>query len=436
MPTLFLLLAACAPTLPSAAVGETGDSAHTGGSETGTSADGVLDADTALETLEGDEASPAGLCQVSMVCGQTIPDDPKIMCDLTIREDDGDAVYAGPAGVELRGRSSLSAPKHQYSVELRDSAGADVSVNLFGMGADPDWVLNGMYYDRALVRNALAFDLFRAMGPTRYAPEFRYCSLMLDGVWQGVYHLTERPKIDDDRIAVADDADGGSFVVKQDHSDYLHESPLANGGWNIVSPGAPTAAQVAGIEAALSGWESAALANPATLGEHIDLDAFADLVLLEEFMKNNDAFYLSLHLWKDTGGLIQISPWDLDLALGQPSYNDNENPHSWIAYRPALVTTLAQTDGWDARLETRWAELRAGPFAEEAILSRIDGYQTTMGESIETNFQTWPIDTIQFGSGYLYPVSSYAEEDARVRAWIQARLAWMDDEVARWGAGP
>ena len=32
----------------------------------------------------------------------------------------GDVLYDGPAGVELRGRTSLTFPKPQYSVELRE----------------------------------------------------------------------------------------------------------------------------------------------------------------------------------------------------------------------------------------------------------------------------------------------------------------------------
>lgn len=152
--------------------------------------------------------------------------------------------------------------------------------------------------------------------------------------------------------------------------------------------------------------------------------------------KNNDAYYLSLFIWRAPGEPLRITPWDLDLALGQPSYNNNEDPRSWILYRPDTVAALGRIDGWDDRLAERWAELRRGPLDRDAIHARIDGYQTTMGDAIEANFAVWPIEDIQFGGHYLYEVDSYDDENARVRAWIDTRLDWMDDNVGRWSDGP
>ena len=170
-----------------------------------------------MEQVPGVDPAPPGSCTLVLECGVDIPDEPKVDCDLTVLSDAGDLQYQGPAGVELRGRSSGSAPKHQYAVELRDEAGDDLSVNLLGMGGDADWVLNGLYYDRSLMRNALAFELFNAMDPARYAPEARYCTLELDGAPQGVYLLTERVEADDDRIVLPeDDGTGSIFVLKLD----------------------------------------------------------------------------------------------------------------------------------------------------------------------------------------------------------------------------
>ena len=82
-------------------------------------------------------------------------------------------------------------------------------------------------------------------------------------------------------------------------------------------------------------------------------------------------------------------------------------------------------------MAARWAELRAGVLAEDAILARIDAMQATMGDAIDRNFERWPIEQIGYGN-YFYPVSSYAEEDAHVRAWLGERLRWMDENVAAW----
>lgn len=424
-----------------------GGSGDGGSGDSGTAGDGGTSdgGDDTVETIPGGDDPAVGLCHITLDCDAEIPDEGRIPCALTVIDSDGDVYWDQYAGVETRGRSSGSAPKHQYSIELWDEDGDEGDANLLGMGDESDWVLNGNYYDRALIRNPLAYDLFNAAGAVgsakhasspRYAAEHRYCDLVLDGSWVGIYSLMEKIKRDDDRIDIdGDDGTGSSFVVKLHDSDYLLANRLGYGGWKVVYPSDPDAGQRDGIRAWLEGWQAAALATPASLSDWVDLDSAVDVILLEELLKNTDAYYLSLHAFKDRDGVLHLVPWDLDLSLGQPNYNDNENPRSWVYYRPAVADAFGDVPGFDERLATRWAELRAGPWATDQILARIDGYQETMGEdAIAHNFEVWPIGSIAFGD-YLYPVSSYAEEDARVRAWIEVRAAWMDDHVDTWSRG-
>jgi spore coat protein CotH len=305
------------------------------------------------------------------------------------------------------------------------------------MGAESDWVLNGMYFDRALFRNKLGYDLFQLMSPDDYAPQSVYCRLTLDGGVLGLYALVERVKADDDRVAIDLDGDSGrAFVVKLHDSDFVYPNRLGTGGWRVVSPSQESLstearAEVVNFFTGLYGaLESADPYNAETgIWTYVDLDSLVNLVLIEELTKNNDAWFLSVHAWKAADGKLHFTPWDLDLSLGQPSYNDNENPASWVAYRPAWVATMVADPAFTVRLAERWAELRGGPFDEAEINARIDGYQATMTEAaIDENFDLWPIGTIQFG-GYLYPVASYAEEDSRVREWAGARLEWMDANI-------
>ena len=85
-------------------------------------------------------------------------------------------------------------------------------------------------------------------------------------------------------------------------------------------------------------------------------------------------------------------------------------------------------------LVARWAELRQGPMAEDAILGRIAGYDETLAPAIDANFERWPIKDIAFKTDFvdnwLCPVDSYADEHARVLTFVSDRLAWMDANVA------
>ena len=313
------------------------------------------------------------------------------------------------------------------------------------MGGESDWVLNGAYIDRAFFRNALCFDSFQAFAPgsiDRYAAESHHCEMTLDGEWVGIYLLSERIKRDPARIDLALDDSGETFIVKLDDEDGVWPNGAGTGTWQMVYPHADRidASAQSVVRSWLRGWEEAVLgrdpADPDTgIFAYLDLDSAVDLVLLEEFARNTDGYYLSLYLWRGPGQKMRFAPWDMDLTFSQPSYNDNENPQGWIAYRPDMIASMGNVPEFKARLVERWWELRAGVLSQESIDARIDGYVETMGETAYENFEVWPIDEITFGwdgQNYLYSIESYDAELARVRGWIPLRLAWIDANIETW----
>ncbi len=431
---LIILLSGCSASLLPA------DTARAPSPDTGAAATGDSAEDSAEEVEVVPDAPEAGapsLCLLTLQCDGEIVDEPRVGCDLTVSDGEGTTHYSGRAGVEIRGRSSASFPKPQYLAELWDDDGADTSADLLGMGKDDDWILNGAYIDRALIRNKLAYDSFQAAGgAARYAPQSAYCTLTLDGQWVGIYLLTERIKRDDDRIDLPDDESGAAFIVKLDDETALLENTAGYGIWQLVYPRADTASAEAqaAVSSWLDGWQTAATSGGDVFA-WVDRGSAMDFVLIQEMTRNNDAYYLSIYAWKAPDGLIHLTPWDSDLTLGQPSYNDNENPEGWVAYRPALIAAFADDPDFAEDMAARWAELRAGAWSDAALLERIDVYRESLGQEVYANFEVLPIEEITFGwsgENYLYEVHSYDEEYARVRAWLKARLAWMDANIAAW----
>ena len=80
--------------------------------------------------------------------------------------------------------------KKQYRIKFyknkKDSA---KKVSLAGMGANSEWVLNGPYLDKTLIRNKLVYDLARELNG--WAPDTRFVELFVDGEYQGVYLAVE-----------------------------------------------------------------------------------------------------------------------------------------------------------------------------------------------------------------------------------------------------
>jgi hypothetical protein len=75
-----------------------------------------------------------------------------------------------------------------------------MNVSLLGMPEESDWVLYAPYSDKSLLRNVLAYQIARSMG--RYATRTRFCEVVLNGEYWGVYVLEEKIKRDKNRVDI------------------------------------------------------------------------------------------------------------------------------------------------------------------------------------------------------------------------------------------
>ena len=162
-------------------------------------------------------------------------------------------------------------------------------------------------------------------------------------------------------------------------------------------------------------------------------------MLVQELAKNRDAYYLSLHIFKDLEGPAHLVPWDIDLSFGQPTLVNepevhNESPEGWITGRSVFIEDLCRDQRFASLLGARWRELRGGPLSLEYLEARMETYLTMLTEDrMRENFAIWPIEEIEFEHIYaeynIYDVGSFEEEVAILRGWIADRLAWMDENI-------
>jgi hypothetical protein len=330
-----------------------------------------------------------------------------------------------------------------------EATGDDRSASLLGMGAEEDWILDGLYADRVLFRNRLASDVFQGFGPERYAADTRFCELVLNGEPAGLYALGEALDRDDDRIDIGDGGDtGASFIVKLGDDGGFHDNAVGYGTWELVFPD-PSPSVERAVAATLVGWEDAVLgpdpADPTTgIFAWIDLDSAVDWVLVQELLKNPDGYQLSVRLWQDEGGKMHFAPWDFDLSMA--GYPDSDcSAEGWVPRAtwtpqgeriPArYVEAMASVPAFRARLVERWKELRPLGLSLESLRARIAGYDATLAPGLDANLALWPTAEVSFetGSGSsaaaLCPVETWVEEHERVLGFLEARVAWMDEHL-------
>jgi hypothetical protein len=409
--------------------------------------------------------------------GTTIPDEPKITANLHVifngpgkinKLADTTFHYNGPIGIELRGSSSASYPKKQYAVEIRDSLGNDSDFSLLGLPAESDWVLYAPYSDKSCVRDVLMYTLGGKLG--WYASRSRYCEVVLNGQYQGMYILLEKIKRNKNRVNVSKcqaadtsgDALTGGYIYKIDKTTGADVQ-----GWNssyLPYSGSPfriyyqydypkqeniAAQQKSYIQSTVQSFES--IMNSATYADTvkgyasvIDVNSFVDNLLLNEFCKNVDAYRLSTYFYKDKvskNPKIFAGPiWDYNICFGNADYYDGWKPEGLHLTYLTTNTSFLSSDAYQVpfwwkklmadksfvqKLTARYVALRKTFFNESFIFGTIDSLTTSFSEARIRNFQEWPI----FGT-YVWPnyyiAKSFDDEISYLKSWITKRIQWMD----------
>lgn len=282
---------------------------------------------------------------------------------------EGETLYDGRLErFKGRGHYSFNLKKKPYNIKL------ETSTNLFGMGKDKSWVLLANYTDNSLLRNAMTFDLARAVG-LAYTPEYQFVDLYACGDYLGTYMLTEKIKIDDDRVDIAsledltealngdlsvfprvgsrgsgkdtmrgyqipvdpEDITGGYLMEIDQKNRYEAEASgfVTRLGQAVVvhSPEYASEAQITYISSLFGALERALRADDgvdAQTGKHyseiIDVESLAKRYVIEEFCRNYDANQSSQYFYKPADSqstFIYAGPvWDYDIAYANTDRDD------------------------------------------------------------------------------------------------------------------
>lgn len=404
--------------------------------------------------------------------GLAILDDPKIEADMGIIDNgternnitDPFNDYSGKIGIEIRGSSSQMFPKKQYGIELWDDDHEGIDASLLGLPEEEDWVLFAPYNDKSLMRDVMAYTLGR--GLSGYAPRTKYCEVVLNGVYQGVYVLIEKIKRDKQRVDInkldSDEISGnsltGGYIFKIDKTTggtgegwtSSYSPPSATGQtiyyqYEDPEPEDIVPAQAMYIQSFVKQFEDALHGDNFRDTENgytkfIDVNSFVDYLIMQEITRNVDGYRLSTFMYKQRdsdGGKLHMGPiWDFNLGFGNADYCDGGATDGWALDFNRVCPTdfwlipfwwdrLFKDPSFGDKLGTRWSELRTGQFRTDRIHARIDSITTLLSEAHGRNFTAWNVlGTYVWPNSYIG--SSFDDEVRYLKQWIDARLRWMD----------
>jgi hypothetical protein len=333
------------------------------------------------------------------------------------------------------------------------------------MPSENDWILLAVYNDKVFMRNTLAFKLFSLFG--NYATRTRFCEVMINGGYKGIYILTEKIKRDKNRVDIAkldmDDNAGdsltGGYIIKLDYHDASNswlsnfhpvDHPAADVYYvyEYPDPTEITSQQQTYIQSFFNALETAIYApdfTDPTSGYRawLDVPSFIDYLLVNEVARNNDGFKKSVVMFKDKdsdNSLLQFGPvWDFDWAWKNVnecaifaatdgsgwSYMINDcspdnNSNGW-------AVRLMQDSTFTHQLHCRWLELRQTYLDTSYLFNYIDSVHALVEEAQVRHYQKWPILGLNVGTPEVdAQPTTYDGEIQKFKNWILTRLEWLD----------
>jgi hypothetical protein len=418
------------------------------------------EAEICEENLNSDTFNNSNLpiIVIETVNRETIPDEPKILGTMKIIErpngernficdvDNEDFLnYSGTIGIEVRGSSSQTLDKKPYGIDtLEDDGTEDKGEKLLGMPKEDDWVLNSFAFDDSMMRDYVSYEMARKMG--QYAVNLKYCEVVLNGEYIGLYALSEKIKRDGDRVNIAKLSDDdntfpditGGYLIQTDRPDdedpeawynngagYIHEKP----NFDDI-----TTEQSNYIENIFRDLDRTATNSsvPEGFPAVIDVPSFVDYMLMAEIASNVDAYALSTYYHKDRGGKLRAGPiWDYNLTFGNDLFNafstyfDRSHSDVWQfnysntgAY---FWNDLFSNTAFKCYLAKRFdAVTKTGEPLNYAYISDLmDTTVVLISEAVEREHKKW--NTIE----------DFPGEIRAMKSWIQERIGWMRDNLGQ-----
>ncbi|MEE3468479.1 MAG: CotH kinase family protein [Eubacterium sp.] len=351
-----------------------------------------------------------------------------------------------------RGNSTWGTPKKPYRLKL------DKKADLFGMGADKNWVLLANYYDYSLIRNKYTYWLGDKFGMA-YTPQCVFVNFVMNGEYLGSYYLCEHVRVGKARIDIDDledepDAVTGSAVtggyllsLGSEEGEYRTFETKKGVSLLIERPdfgdNKPVPEQYDYIRNYVQQMEDALYGDDfkddegRSYTDFLDLQSAVDYYLFQEFSLNGDGYCGgSNYLYKKRDGKLYWGPlWDFDyVAWGATEFSQNQTEgfsQTFFQWNERMMKDKAFKD----KLLERWEVLK--PILEQSIApgGEIDKLSEQLYMSQKANYYVAStVHDQDYGydseTGTLTQVS-FDSEIARFKEWIGARIRWVDANIGK-----
>ena len=322
---------------------------------------------------------------------------------------------AGRDEIRGRGNTTWGWPKRPYRIRFRDS------ISLFGLAPARNWVLLANWNDFTLLNATVAFELGRRLD-LPFTPNAIHVEVILNGVHQGSYVLTEHMRVAPGRVDVGSN---GWLVELDTHfdDDVRFRTNDMNLPVMVKHPdfgGTGYDPAYEFIRNDLNAFATALYTRDfAKLWSLVDMYNFVDWIMLNEIVANWELGHpksVFAHRHIDATGAEKMRMghiWDFDWAFamgGNPSVNI-DNYRSRV--RGGVFRGVFDDPNFVARYVERWNEMH----------SDIASMPTFIGEMYDKLRLSASLDSS------LWRENNYAYEVGRLTTWWTRRVAWLHEVI-------
>lgn len=351
------------------------------------------------------------------------------------------------AMIRIRGNSSRSHDKKNYLLRFTDDKGNYQNLKIMGMDAHYEWALHGPFLDKSLIRNYMWYNIAgEIMG---YAPNVRFCEVILNGTYIGLYVMTETITNGVNcRLNISEPVDGTTatgYLLRLDRgtdNEKKNINTFTNYAYrnmqkiDIKYPksGSLTDDITERITQEFSDFEKALYSFDYDTDDYgyynyIDVQSFVDFMIINEFTENYDAGWMSTYLYKDIGGKYKMVIWDFNSACDNYKYVIMDSQGFEFQYNVWFYMLMKDEYFTDSIID-RYRELRETYLNTEYLTKYIDDTVSYLGDAVDRNFKVWGYT---FEEELLVPeernLRSFNEAIEQLKDYIQRRGKWLDENI-------
>ena len=306
-----------------------------------------------------------------------------------------DSLYS--TTIQSRGNSTWKKIKKPYTITL------DKPDSLLGLGLSRKWVLLANAFDPSNMRNKIVYD-FASLIFQNWSPKADYVDLYVNGIYQGLYLLSEQLEVSSHRLDIQSDNKFLFTITRKSKIDddcFVYEFPMTYRLVQLVYPQTVTPETENEIIHHLNHLETTildAVEHPYDdISTTIDVDSWAQRQLIDEIFENSDQGALSSYFYyvgdEENGKFYGGPIWDYDLTMGREIRN--ENPRVFITQNYPLDSSnttfhiaLMHNKGYQERLKALYRDQCRGKI-QHIIDFGIDSLSDLISQSNQMNRIRW-----------------------------------------------